>query len=37
LPPAASDTRLDGQVVLAGRAAFAEVGGALLARGKQRP
>jgi Fe-S cluster assembly protein SufD len=31
-----SDTRLDGQVVLAGRAAFAEVGGALLARGKQR-
>ena len=31
-----SDTRLDGRVVLAGRAAFAEVGGALLARGKQR-
>jgi Fe-S cluster assembly protein SufD len=31
-----SDTRFDGQVVLAGKAAFAEVGGALLARGKQR-
>ncbi len=31
-----SDTRLDGRVVLAGEAAFAEVGGALLARGKQR-
>jgi Fe-S cluster assembly protein SufD len=31
-----ADTRLDGQVVLAGEAAFAEVGGALLARGRQR-
>jgi Fe-S cluster assembly protein SufD len=31
-----ADTRLDGRVVLAGEAAFAEVGGALLASGKQR-
>ena len=31
-----SDTRIDGQVTLTGSAAFAEVGGALLARGKQR-
>ena len=31
-----SDARLDGQVVIAGEAGFAEVGGALLARGRQR-
>jgi Fe-S cluster assembly protein SufD len=31
-----ADSRLDGRVVLAGRAAFAEAGGALLARGRQR-
>jgi Fe-S cluster assembly protein SufD len=36
LAAGARDTRLDGQVTLAGKAAFAEVGGALLARGKQR-
>ena len=30
------DTRLDPQIVIAGDAAFAEVGGALLARGRQR-
>jgi Fe-S cluster assembly protein SufD len=31
-----SDTRLDGEIVLAGDGAFAEAGGALLARGRQR-
>ena len=31
-----ADTRLDGEVVLAGESGFAEVGGALLARGRQR-
>jgi len=31
-----SDTRLDGQFTIAGAAGFVEVGGALLARGKQR-
>lgn len=31
-----SDTRVDGQVLMAGEAAFAEAGGALLGRGKQR-
>ena len=31
-----ADSRLDGQIMLAGEAAFAEAGGALLARGKQR-
>jgi Fe-S cluster assembly protein SufD len=31
-----ADTRLDGEVRLAGDAAFAEAGGALLARGRQR-
>jgi Fe-S cluster assembly protein SufD len=31
-----SDTRLDGQVTIAGEAGYAEVGGALLARGRQR-
>lgn len=31
-----SDARLDGQVVIAGAAGFAEVGGALLASGRQR-
>ena len=36
LAAGAGDCRLDGHVVLAGKAAFAEVGGALLARGKQR-
>ena len=36
LAAGASDSRLDGQVTLAGEAAFAEVGGALLARGRQR-
>ena len=30
------DSRLDGQITIAGEAAFAEAGGALLARGKQR-
>ena len=30
------DTRLDGELLLAGREAFAEAGGALLANGKQR-
>ena len=30
------DTRLDGEIVLAGEGAFAEAGGALLARGRQR-
>jgi Fe-S cluster assembly protein SufD len=36
LAAGANDTRLDAQVVLAGQAAFAEVGGALLARERQR-
>jgi Fe-S cluster assembly protein SufD len=31
-----SDTRLDGHIALTGKAAFAEAGGALLARGRQR-
>ena len=31
-----SDTRIDGQIVIAGEAGFAEAGGALLGRGKQR-
>jgi Fe-S cluster assembly protein SufD len=31
-----ADTRLDGNIVLAGQSAFAEAGGALLARGRQR-
>jgi Fe-S cluster assembly protein SufD len=31
-----ADTRLDGEIVLAGEGAFAEAGGALLARGRQR-
>jgi Fe-S cluster assembly protein SufD len=31
-----SDTRLDGEVAITGDSGFAEVGGALLARGKQR-
>ncbi|HEX8534689.1 MAG TPA: SufD family Fe-S cluster assembly protein, partial [Allosphingosinicella sp.] len=31
-----SDARLDGQITIAGEAGFAEVGGALLARGRQR-
>ncbi|HEX8654679.1 MAG TPA: SufD family Fe-S cluster assembly protein [Allosphingosinicella sp.] len=31
-----SDTRIDGRLLLAGEAAYAEVGGALLARGTQR-
>ena len=31
-----SDTRLDGEIVLAGEGAYAEAGGALLARGRQR-
>ena len=31
-----ADTRIDGQLTLAGEAAFAEFGGALLARGRQR-
>jgi len=31
-----ADTRLDGRIVLAGESAYAEVGGALLARGRQR-
>jgi Fe-S cluster assembly protein SufD len=31
-----ADTRLDGEIVLAGGGAFAEAGGALLARGRQR-
>lgn len=36
LAAGANDSRIDGQITLAGKAAFAEVGGALLARGKQR-
>jgi Fe-S cluster assembly protein SufD len=36
LAAGAADTRLDGQVHLAGEAAFVEFGGALLARGTQR-
>ena len=32
----ASDARLDGQIVIAGEAGFAEAGGAILARGRQR-
>jgi Fe-S cluster assembly protein SufD len=36
LSAGASDTRLDGQVVLAGEAAFAEVGGTLLGRARHR-
>ena len=36
LAAGASDTRIDGHVTIAGEAGFAEVGGALLARGKQR-
>jgi Fe-S cluster assembly protein SufD len=36
LSAGASDTRLDGQITITGDAGFAEVGGALLARGKQR-
>ncbi|QAY76965.1 SufD family Fe-S cluster assembly protein [Sphingosinicella sp. BN140058] len=36
LAAGAADTRLDGEVRLAGDAGFAEVGGALLARGRQR-
>jgi Fe-S cluster assembly protein SufD len=31
-----ADTRLDGEIVLAGEGAYAEAGGALLARGRQR-
>ena len=31
-----ADTRIDGQVTIAGEAGFAEAGGALLARGRQR-
>jgi Fe-S cluster assembly protein SufD len=31
-----ADTRLDGEIVLTGEGAFAEAGGALLARGRQR-
>jgi Fe-S cluster assembly protein SufD len=31
-----ADTRLDGEILLAGEAAYAEAGGALLARGRQR-
>jgi Fe-S cluster assembly protein SufD len=31
-----ADTRLDGEIALAGEGAFAEAGGALLARGRQR-
>ncbi|HET9638477.1 MAG TPA: SufD family Fe-S cluster assembly protein [Allosphingosinicella sp.] len=31
-----ADTRLDGEIVLSGEGAFAEAGGALLARGRQR-
>ncbi|HEX8261557.1 MAG TPA: SufD family Fe-S cluster assembly protein, partial [Allosphingosinicella sp.] len=31
-----ADTRLDGEVILAGEGAYAEAGGALLARGRQR-
>jgi Fe-S cluster assembly protein SufD len=31
-----ADTRLDGEMILAGEGAFAEAGGALLARGRQR-
>ena len=31
-----TDTRLDGEIIIAGKAAFAEAGGALLARGTQR-
>jgi len=31
-----ADTRLDGEIILAGEGAYAEAGGALLARGRQR-
>ncbi|MGA9582984.1 MAG: SufD family Fe-S cluster assembly protein [Allosphingosinicella sp.] len=31
-----SDTRLDGEIILSGEGAYAEAGGALLARGRQR-
>lgn len=36
LAAGSNDSRIEGQVTLAGEAAFAEVGGALLARGNQR-
>ena len=36
LAAGACDSRLDGEIILAGEAAYAEVGGALLARSKQR-
>jgi Fe-S cluster assembly protein SufD len=36
LAAGAADTRLDGEIALAGEGAFAEAGGALLARGRQR-
>src|SRR5690606_10733118 len=36
LAAGAADSRIDGEILLSGEAAYAEAGGALLARGKQR-